>query len=411
MLKPLATVVWNMRTVLLLAGLLMTSAVAGVAPAAAQPDEVTLTVSVVTDSGTSVGDATVEATWDDGSATVETASNGKAFVDVPEGADIEVNAESADFIRNRPVVVEDASEREITVEVASKGQLTVTANDTEGPVAEARVRLRVDGEVIVEGETDAGGEFTTPEVEQGDYFLEVFKRGYYRNLTREEVGADTSLQVSMRRGTTNVQFRVVDDHFSPPRQLSDARVEVEGIGTQQLTGGTVTFTVSVNTRYSVTATGDGYATNTTSLFVGAEGGSQTLVINREPALNLTAANGRVVVGETVQVTVRNEYDQRVSNATVRLDGEAVATTGAEGTAGIAIDTGGEHAIIAETDGVTSNEVSIQGVATATSATPTATATATTTMTPEPPTAGLPGFTPVAAVVALLAVALLVRRAT
>jgi PGF-CTERM protein len=33
------------------------------------------------------------------------------------------------------------------------------------------------------------------------------------------------------------------------------------------------------------------------------------------------------------------------------------------------------------------------------------------MTPEPPTAGLPGFTPVAAVVALLAVALLVRRAT
>jgi PGF-CTERM protein len=398
-----------MRTALVLVGLVVTSLVAGVAPAAAQPDEVTLTVSVVTESGTPVGGATVQATWDDGSATVQTASNGKAFVDVPDGADVELNAESDDFIRNRPVVVEDATEREVTVQVARKGQLTVTANDTEGPVADAQVRLRADGEVIVEGETDADGEFTTPEVEQGDYFLEVFKNGYYRNLTREEVGADTSLQVSMRRGTTNVQFRVVDDHFSPPRQLSDARVEVEGIGTQQLTGGTVTFTVPVNTRYSVTATGDGYAANTTSLFVGAEGESQTLVINREPALNLTAANGRVVVGETVQVTVRDEYDQRVEGATVLLDGESVDTTGPDGTARIRIADEGEHTIVAEGDGVTSNEVGIQGVATATETTPTATATSTAATTPEPPGVGLPGFTPVAAVVALLAVALLVGR--
>jgi PGF-CTERM protein len=398
-----------MRTALLLVGLVVTSLVAGVAPAAAQPDEVTLTVSVVTDSGASVGGATVEATWDDGSATVRTASNGMAFVDVPEGADVELDAESDDFIRNRPVVVENADEREVSITVAPKGQLTVTANDTEGAVADARVRLRVDGEVVVEGETDADGEFTTPEIEQGEYFLELFKNGYYRNLTREEVGADTALQTSMRRGTTNVQFRVVDDTFSPPRQLSDARVEVGDIGTQQLTGGTVTFTVPVNTRYSVTANREGYAANTTNLFVGAEGESRTLVINREPALNLTAANGRVVVGESVQVTVRDEYDRRVADAAVLVDGESVGTTGEDGTARVPIDSEGERVVVAEADGVTSNEVSIQGVATAAEATPTATATATATTTPEPPSAGLPGFTPVVAVVAFVAVALLAGR--
>lgn len=395
-----------MRTALLLVGLIVGSLVAGVAPAAGQPSEVTLTVSVVTESGSPVGGATVDATWDDGSTTVTTASNGKAFVDVPEGADVSLDAESERYIRNRPLVVEDVSEQEVTVPVAPKGQLTVTANDTDGPVTDARVRLRANGETIVEGETNADGVFTTPEIEQREYFLEVFKNGYYRNLTRETVAADTELQVPMRRGTTNVQFSVVDDHFSPPQRVADARVEVEGIGTQQLTGGTVTFTVPVNTRYRVTADREGYAANTTAVFVGAEGESRTLAINREPALNLTASNGRIVVGETVQVNVRDEYDQRVEGATVLLDGESVATTGPEGTARVSIDSAGEHTVVAEVNGTSSNEVGIQGVATATEETPTDTPTA---GTPEPPSAGLPGFTPVAAVVALLAVALLVGR--
>ncbi|MFB6117460.1 PGF-CTERM sorting domain-containing protein [Halosegnis sp.] len=373
---------------------------------------VTLTVTVVTPSGDPVGGATIDASWDDGSTTVTTASNGKAFIDVPEGANVSLSAESDEYIRNQPLIVENASAREVTIEVAPKGQLTVAVNDTDGPVEDVRVRLQTDAGVVAEGRTDENGEYTTPAIEQGEYVLRLFKEGYYRNITRETVGESTRLNRSMRRGTTNVQFRVVDDHFSPPRELSDARVEVNGIGSQRLTAGTVTFTLPVNTRYTVVASKDGYTTNETSIFVGAEGNERTLAINREPDLNLTAANDRVVVGETVQVTVRNAYNERVEGATVTVDGETVATTGADGTAAVPIETAGEVTIAASTNGITSNELTIVGVATAT-ATPESTPTATPVSTPTPegelPVVGQPGFTPVVAVLALLGVGLLVGR--
>jgi PGF-CTERM protein len=395
--------------------LVLVSSLGGVPAAAAdQSADATLTVSVVTESGAGVGGATINATWDGGQTVVETAGNGKAFVDVPEGADVSLSVESDEYIRNLPRVVEDASTREVTVEVAPKGKLTVAVNDQQGSVENARVRVQTDQGTVVTGRTSADGTFTTPDIEQGEYAVELFKAGYYRNLTRQTVGESTLFDVSMRRGTTNVQFEVVDDNFSPPQTVSEARVEIKDIGTQRLTAGTVTFTLPVNTRYTVTARQDGYQSNETTIFVRESGEARTLVINREPRLDLSVASGRVVVGETVQVTVRSAYDERVEGVTIEVNGESVATTGPDGTADVPVESAGEVTIVASANGLTSNETVIQGIATATESEGTDESTATAaddglSSDDLPIDVDQPGFTPVAAVVALLAVALLARR--
>lgn len=408
-----------MRSHFALTGLLIVSLFAGVAPATAQSSDVTLTVSVTTDSGGAVGGATIEATWDGGETTARTASNGKAFVDVPEGTDVSLTAESESYVQNRPHVVEDATAREVTVVVAPKGALTVDVTNTTGPVRGARVRLVQDGNAVASGVTDADGSYTASAIEQGEYVLELSKAGYYRNRTETTVGESTRLNASMRRGTTNVPFRVVDDYVSPPEQLSDARVEVAGIGTQRVTDSTVTFTLPVNSLYTVTASKDGYRSSTTVIRVGTVGGEQTLVINRERALNVTVANEQIVVGETVQVTVRDEYDEPVADASVLVDGETSATTNEQGIARIPVDAAGDQTIVVEADGVRSDSLFVRGVVPATATpeatatqTPTSTATpeATATQTPDDGTSvGMPGFTVGVAVAAVIVVALLARR--
>lgn len=396
-----------MRQHLLLVALVLTSVVAGTAPAAGQ-ESVTLTVSVVTATGTPVGGATINATWDGGQTTATTASNGKAFVDVPQGADVALDVESDEYIRNTPRVVEDASEQEVTVEVAPKGEFSVRITDTEGPVQNIRVSLKKGGTTIAEGRTDSDGRFASPVIEQGEYVLDTFKSGYYRNVTRVQVNESTATKLEVRQGTVNVQFEVVDDHFEPPETLTDAEVTIDDVGSQRTTGGTVTFTVPVNTQYGVSATKEGYVTNETRYFVGTSEKTKTLTIQRERNLTVTPANRRIVVGEQVAVTVTNAYDETVADAAVTLDGEQVATTDAEGTARVTIDSEGTHTLAAELDGVTSAGVTVEGVGVDDS-TPTASPTATSTAGPQAP---LPGFTPVTVVLALLAlagVALLSRR--
>ncbi|WP_255151823.1 carboxypeptidase-like regulatory domain-containing protein [Halorarius halobius] len=403
-----------MRRHLLLVAVLLVSVVAGVAPAAGQ-ESVTLTVTVETGSGDTVGGATINATWDGGSRTTTTASNGKAFVDVPRGADVRLGAESDEYIRNTPILVENAQGGDVTVEVAPKGQFTLRVSDTEGAVEDALVTLRRDGETIVEGRTGPDGRYTTPVIEQGNYFVRTFKSGYYRNATRVDVGADTTTNIEMRTGTVNVEFEVLDDHFDPPQTVPDARVQIDTIGTQRTTQGTVTFTLPVNSRYQVSATKDGYTTNASRYFFGTDAstGTKTLTIQRERNLSVDPANERIVVGERLSVTVTNAYGEPVANATVSLDGDQVATTDGDGQARFLIQEAGEHTITAGRNGVTSPGVVVDGVAVDDS-TPTASpsATPTASATPGGPQVPLPGFTPVTAVLALLAlagVALLSRR--
>jgi hypothetical protein len=389
---------------LLLAAMVVCSVAAVAAPTAAQ-DTATLTVSVVTDDGAGIGGATIEASWDGGETTETTAGNGKAFVDVPAGADVELSVESEDYIRNTPFVVENADDREVEVTVARKGQLTVEATDPDGAVEDVRVRLLRSGTEISEGRTDAQGSYTTDVVEQGSYVVRLYKPGYYRNATRVTVGEDSNVSFGMRKGKVNVQFEAVDDHFSEPQRLSDVQVSVDDLGTQRTTGGTVTFSLPVNSRYSVTATKDGYQVNETSIFVGTAEETVRLAINRERTLTIEPANQRVVVGETVSVRVRDAYGDRVEGATILVDGEEAATTDAEGNAAVPIESDGDHELEAEYEGVTSTSVTVEGVS-GDGGTPEPTDSPTASPTPEEGLdVPLPGFGPVAALLALLLVGL------
>lgn len=83
-------------------------------------DIVTLTVTIVDTAGDPVGDAllTVYADGDD-IATVGTASNGMAFVDVPAGAEVSVEVSDEDYSRTTPpdpprTITEDTK---LTIEV------------------------------------------------------------------------------------------------------------------------------------------------------------------------------------------------------------------------------------------------------------------------------------------------------
>lgn len=393
------------RTALVTALLL----VALVTPVGATTQEqVTLTVSVVTKTGDPVGGATVVATWDGGSREVETASNGKAFVDVPGGARVELDVEDETYIRNFPYVVESADDgEEVTVEVAPKGSVTIETNGTDGPVSDARVVVRRDGREVASGTTDADGEYDSPAIEQGTYTVVTSKPGYYRNETTVTVTGSVRETVEMRQGSVTATFTVVDDHFDPPKRLDNASVSVGDRGTVRTTNGRATFTVPVNSRIAVTATKPGYRTAEKTLAVGESPTDLTLAIRREATLDVRTANARVVAGETVLVSVVNAYGTEVADATVTVDGTAVGTTDGNGELRVTIPSEGQHEIRATKGGVTSEAVIVEGVAASEkTATPTPTPSPTTVPATDSPTpttnVPLPGFTALAALAALVA---------
>lgn len=396
------------RTPLLLSAVLLLSVVAGATPVAAQ-DTVTLTVSVVDQNDNPVGGSTIEASWDGGETTARTASNGKAFVDVPSGADVELQIDSDDYVRNSPYLVENARAEDVTVEVARQGTLTVETTSGDEPLSDVQVTLKKSGDTVVQKETGDDGTITTDVIEQGRYFLQLYKPGYYRNATYVAVNESASTTVSMVAGTTNAEFEVVDDRFDQPQQVSGAQVKIDGIGSQRTSSsGTVTFTVPVNDHYTVSATKDGYVANEKRLFIGTNQGHHTLVLNRKNTLSVEPANEKVVVGERVTVTVTNAYDDPVEGASVLVDGEEAGATDANGEIRIAIESAGEHEIVAEGNGVTSEPVTVQGIAVDDDGN-TVTATESETDAIDLEALPLPGFTPAVAVLALLAGALLFTR--
>ena len=391
---------------------------AAAAGSAAVQDQTTLTVSVVSQGGAQLGGVTIVATWEGGESTATTASNGKAFVDVPRGADVNLTISSDRFIRNAPVTVEDASAQEVTVEVARRGSVTVATTSTEGPVENVSVRLLRDGEAVVSGQTDAEGTFSSGVLEQGQYTLVAEKRGYYTNRTEFRIDSeDDREELPMRAGSIPVEVRVLDDHFDDPRPVNNATVRFGDVGTSRTTSGTAVFAVPVNTDHVVGVNKPGYDSARRRYSAEESPDRIRLNIQREPALVLDPVNERVVVGESTTVTVVDEYDNPVANATVSIDGEDVARTDADGEARITIERSGNLTVRASTDDVESPGVTVIGVAvdggTATaSTTAPSTATATPSSTPVPTTTAvsLPGFGPaVAALGVVLAALLLARR--
>jgi len=370
---------------------------------------VTLTVTVVDQDGDTVSDVDISATWDDGGPVNETTrSNGQALVDVPEGANVTISVHDEDYVRNAPLVIEDAETGEVDVEVAEAGSATVDVVDAQGSVANAKVQLYDGDDRIADARTGSDGSFTTRDIEQGDYEVRVWKEGYLRSATDLTVDGDVSHEVEIEQDSRLLQVTVSDDHYSPPQAVANASVRVQGVGTvSTLSNGETTIQVPVNANYDVTVTKDGYETNETSVRVREEAESANLTIQRTDAISLAVANERVVPGESTRVTVTDEYGDPVSGADVSIEGESAGTTNDDGVTSVTVESAGTQDLTA-TSGDLEATANVTGVQVGGESTDTASATENATGTETSDFSG-PGFTVAGAIVALLAAGLLARR--
>lgn len=340
------------RAVVLGVLLLALVGLVAVGPAAGQ-ENVTLTVTVVTDDGGTVADVDLTATWDGGSVEETTRANGQALIDVPEGADVEISVDHPEYMRNVPFEVDDASTREVEIPVALEGFATVSVTDAEADaVTGARVRFQDGGTTAASVRSMSNGLAESGPIEHGSYVLIVSKPGFYEYRETVSVGDASEFDASIERGTVPVTFTVVDDHFEEPRPVKNATIAIEPLGTtlRTLSGGETETRLPVNTDYDLTASKDGYESETAALRLAESGSDVSLSINRETSLELSVANTQVVLGETTVVTVRNAYGEAVSGATVTVDGNSVGETGAQGQLEVTIESAGSLAIEATANG-------------------------------------------------------------
>ena len=397
---------------LVVVAFLVVAAVTGTVSATNQAETVTLTVSVVTADGNPVGSADVAATWDDGTRNVTTASNGKAFVDVPANATVRLDVSHPQYVRNEPYVVSNASEQSVEVPMFPRGRIVATVRDSNGPVAGASVVVRQSGAIVASGQTDADGQFDTGAVEQDEYGVAVGERGYYRNVTTVTVDGTERIDIALQSGSVTLEIRVVDPHFSPPEPVGNATIQIDSVGeVRSLASGETTVRVPVNADLALTVTKPAYETNETTVRIRESDADVNLTLSRTPALNLTSVSNRVVAGERVAVEVVDEYGDPAADATVLRNGSEAATTNAEGRATFRIENPGQHELRARRDGAESDPVTIDALAGEQTAPPETTTAAptTTTDTPTATETGSPGFGPLAALAAVFAAAALLAR--
>ncbi|WP_302082800.1 carboxypeptidase regulatory-like domain-containing protein [Salinibaculum rarum] len=362
-------------TTLLVVSVLAPGAIGG---AAAQDDTVTVTLAVVDSDGDPVGDTDVSVTWDGGAGgpiNVTTAGNGKAFVDVPRDADLEIDVHDDRYVRNKPYLELGAKEEEVRVPVSLSGQATVTVQNDNGPISDATVRL-FDGASRVDSvSTGADGNATTRRLERGQYQLRVVKPGFYANESSLTLTEESQKQVTLERGTVSVDFRVVDDHFEEDRPIENATVQVSQLGFSSRTfeGGQTSTSAPVNREYTVEVSKPAYDSLTQQFVVEEEPASVELVVSRSDQLNVEPDNDRVVVGESTSITVTDEYGEPVSDAAVEVGGQSVSETDEEGRTEFTIDSAGSVTVSVSDAGLSSS-VTIEGVETNSELTPGQTAT-------------------------------------
>lgn len=331
-------------------------------------DQTTLTVEVVDSDGDPVGGIAVEATWEvDGeteTATATTASNGKVFLDVEAGADVELTVDDDAYVRNRPLSVEDASESTLELDVAQSTTATVTVVDADGqPLSDATIRLRDADGTVDRGTTDEDGRVITDRVEHGTYDLVAVKPGYRETTTAVTIEDEPTETVEIERGRVTLDVTVIDDHFDPPARTSVGTVRVASdaySAEASVTDGIASVNVPVNDEYRLTVDADGYDTEPESIDVDESTVQTNVTISRTPELSVSVTNERVIVGETTRVTVVNAYDEPVAGATIELDDTVAGETDDRGELAVQIDTTGEHAVVATTDDLTSEAVTVEG---------------------------------------------------
>lgn len=409
-MTPMSRLPTVLRVALVLS---LVASAGGVSVAQTDGETVTMTVTVHDPADNPISNAELDVEWEGGSTTVTTAGNGKAFVDVPAGAEVTIRVTHPQYVRTSPFVVSSASEREVEVTVFRKSSVRLEVSDDDGAVADARVLIERGGLDVATGTTGPNGVFESGVIQAGDYTITVSKPGYYVRQKPLEIDGDITNRVALRRGSVTVGVRVVDPYFDPPRPVSGANVALVDVASDRTNrSGNVSVTVPVNTEPTLRVTRDGYRTVERELTVGEEATNVSVGISRTPEITLEAANERMVAGERIILTATNAYDEPATVATVYLDGERVGTTDGEGEASIRIADPGEHTLYVSKDGVRSNEVTVEAIsadggADTETADPTPTASPTVESTPTATattTSGSsPGFAPVLAVLAIVLV--------
>jgi hypothetical protein len=369
--------------------------VPAVAPAVAQSgaETVTMTVAVRTADGDPVGSADLDVTWDSGATTATTASNGKAFVDVPDGARVSVAVTHPRYVRDSPFVVDAASDREVSVTVYRKSTLRLEVSGPDGVIADASVLVERGGLDVSTGTTGENGVFETGVLQAGDYTVTVTKSGYYVRRKPIRIEGDITNRVALRPGTLTLTVGVVDPHFDPPQAVDDASVRLSGVGSQRTDDeGNASLEVPVNTRTTLRVTKDGYGTVSREVRIGEENGGVSVQFSRTPTLTASVTNERIVAGTRAVLTVTDAYGDPAAGASVTLDGESVGTVGEDGTLAVPIEAPGEHTLRATRDGVASDPVTVEAVDVDTTPTPAPPTAETTASTPTETAAGAPGFT-------------------
>ena len=395
---------WSLARVVVLVVLVgvITPAVTGGVTA---QEQTTATVTVVDQAGERVGDVVV---WNngEGSENVTTRANGQALVDVPAGATVQIRVTDEEYLRNSPAVFFGVDGGELEVEVSLPGTARVTATDSAGQVEGATARLSGQG-TIRTADTGVDGLAVLGPVERGEYDLRVSEPGYLTNSTAVTLDGAVNRTITLREADRQLTVRVVDDKFDPPRTLSEATVEIEGVATLTTgSNGQRGTTVAVNTDYEMTATKDGYESVTRTVSVVESAESVTLAVQREEAISVAVTAQRVLLGETTELTVTDEYGQPVAGATVSVDGTERGQTDNQGTYDLTVDSAGNRTVTVSADGLLTS-ATIEGVEAAAPETPTATATQTDTATPTETAAaggGSPGFGVTAVLAALVALA-------
>jgi len=328
----------------------------------ASAQQVTLTVTVVDQNGNPVSNVELAASWDGGSSQATTRSNGQALIDVEQGADVTIELSHPVYTRNTPYEIEGASSGSITIDVAQKASATVSVRDATGPLKDARIALRQDGRAVAVGITDANGRFSSGVIESGDYTLNVFEEGYYRQTMDLEVDGETTQEVQLEPGTVSVTFKVLDRNFDPARPVPNAVITGDSIGsmkTQQ--NGVQQASVPVNTEIAVTVTKDGYNTVEQTISLDESNTVINISTRKKETISFEFLNDRVVVGEQVMVEVTGTYGDPVEEAAVFLDGSQVGTTDQNGVVTVTVDSPGEHTLHAETGSLSTDQRTVVGV--------------------------------------------------
>lgn len=330
--------------------------------------DVTITVAVTDADGNAVGGANVTVSYDDTTKHAETFSNGQALFDVPEGADVSVSATHPDLALNHPASASDVDgETEITLEMYQQSTAVVTIEaPSGGAVADATVRMEKADESLpaVRATTAANGTIVASGLEAGEYDVRVTRSGYYTTEATMTVENRSTRTITIEPGSVAVTFETVDGHYADPPSLTATVVVYDGddrvANFSTGSSGSRTVSLDVNTRYQVEVSKPGYDGTLFVLRTTERDVSETYALNRTPELSIEPANTQVVTGQSVRVSVTDEYDEAVAGASIQVDGDTVTETDANGEARVTIGSSGDVEITAVKGGLETTVI-VEGV--------------------------------------------------